>query len=823
MSGLARKGSLLLAGALAAITAFTAPAFATSHATSHATSRGPHAAHPTAPSLTQVSSDPYSDAQAQHATEVEPDTYSYGTTVVSAFQVGRVSGGGASNIGWATSNDGGQTWTHGFMPASTANTSGPYASASDASVAYDAKDGVWMVSWLGITSGSEVDVELSRSTDGGHTWSNPVGISTSTFDDKNWTVCDDHASSPYYGHCYTEYDDANSGDAEHMRTSTDGGVTWGAEMSPADSPSGLGGQPVVQPGGTVVVPFSSGTQSAEDAFTSTDGGASWGASVQIATVAHHTVAGLENDAAAATATRSPHDTLRESSLPSAEIDASGKVYTVWSDCSFRSNCTSNDIIMSTSTDGTTWSTPVRVPIDAATSTVDHFTPGIGVDPSSSGSTARLGLTYYYYPNAACTDTTCQLDAGYVSSADGGATWTAPVQLAGPMTLAWLPNTSQGRMFGDYISTSVLAGGNAVPVIPIAHAPSGSTFDVAMYAPTGGLPVGQASGNTVTVANPGNQSTTAGSAVTLQISGTDSGGAGLTYSATGLPTGLSISASGLISGTPTTAGTASVTVKATDGTGASGQASFTWTINPSGGTESVSVTNPGNQTSTAGTALSLQVSGSDSASKPLSYSATGLPTGLSISASGLISGTPTGAGTSSVTVTASSGTASGSASFTWTVNPSGGGCSSPGQKLGNPGFETGTASPWTATAGVIDNSSSEPAHSGSWKAWLDGYGSAHTDTLSQTVTIPAGCSATLNFYLHIDTAETGTTAYDTLKVQIGSTTLATYSNLNKNTGYSLYSFNLSSYAGQTVTLKFTGTEDASLQTSFVIDDTALNAS
>ncbi|MEY9963514.1 hypothetical protein ABIA33_001547 [Streptacidiphilus sp. MAP12-16] len=332
------------------------------------------------------------------------------------------------------------------------------------------------------------------------------------------------------------------------------------------------------------------------------------------------------------------------------------------------------------------------------------------------------------------------------------------------------------------------------------------------------------GNTVTVTSPGNQNSTVGSAVSLQISGTDSGGASLSYTATGLPAGLSISSGGLISGTPTTAATSSVTVKATDSTGASGSASFSWTVNPTS-TETVSVTNPGNQTGNVGTAASLQIKATDSAGKSLSYTATGLPAGLTISSSGLISGTPTTAATSNVTVTASSGTASGSTSFSWTVAGSGGGgCGSPGQKLGNPGFETGSAAPWSATAGVIDNSSSEPAHSGSWKAWLDGYGSTHTDTLAQTVTIPAGCTATLNFYLHIDTSETTTsTAYDTLKVQIGSTTIATYSNLNHNSGYSLKSFNLSSYAGQTVTLKFTGSEDSSLQTSFVIDDTALNVS
>src|SRR5262249_48897770 len=142
-----------------------------------------------------------------------------------------------------------------------------------------------------------------------------------------------------------------------------------------------------------------------------------------------------------------------------------------------------------------------------------------------------------------------------------------------------------------------------------------------------------------------------------------------------------------------------------------------------------------------------------------------------------------------------------------------------QLLGNPGFETGTAAPWTATAGVINNNSSEPPHSGSWDAWLDGYGNTHTDTLSQSVTLPTGCSTyNLSFSLHTDTAETTTTTkYDTLKVQVlggsGSVlaTLATYSNLNHNTGYAQRSFNLSAYAGQTITLKFTGSEDYIKQT------------
>ncbi|MGJ5749264.1 Zn-dependent metalloprotease [Streptomyces puniciscabiei] len=237
---------------------------------------------------------------------------------------------------------------------------------------------------------------------------------------------------------------------------------------------------------------------------------------------------------------------------------------------------------------------------------------------------------------------------------------------------------------------------------------------------------------------------------------------------------------------------------------------------------VTVTNPGNQTSTVGTAVSLQVQASSTNSGALSYSASGLPAGLSINSStGLITGTPTTAGTYNTTVTVTDSTgATGTATFTWTVNSSGGGGCTSTQLLSNPGFESG-GSGWSATSGVITTDTGEAAHGGSYKAWLDGYGSSHTDTLSQSVTIPAGCKATLTFYLHIDTSETTTsTQYDKLTVTAGSKTLATYSNLNAASGYGQKTFDLSSLAGQTVTLKFNGVEDSSLQTSFVVDDTAL---
>jgi serine protease len=245
-----------------------------------------------------------------------------------------------------------------------------------------------------------------------------------------------------------------------------------------------------------------------------------------------------------------------------------------------------------------------------------------------------------------------------------------------------------------------------------------------------------------------------------------------------------------------------------------------------GGNTVTVTNPGSQTGTVGTAKSLQMSGSDSGGLALTWSATGLPAGLSINASsGLISGTPTTAGSYSSTVTAKDSTnASGSATFSWTIGTSGGGgCSSPGQKLSNPGFESGSTG-WTATSGVI-NTDGAHAHTGSGYAWLDGYGTTHTDTLSHAaVTIPAGCSATLTYYLYINTSETTTaTAYDKLTLSVNGTTVQSFSNLNHGTGYVQRSVNLSAYAGQSVTLKWTGTEDVSLQTSFFVDDTALNVS
>ncbi|MEA2444882.1 MAG: hypothetical protein QOJ12_2174, partial [Thermoleophilales bacterium] len=329
--------------------------------------------------------------------------------------------------------------------------------------------GVWMVSSIPITASLGVpQVIVNRSTNGGVTWTTPVTVATSsTADlDKNWTACDNHPASPFYGHCYTTWDDHAAGNRLYTSTSTNGGLTWGTPKTTANNGTGLGAQPVVQPNGTVIVPAANANETAIIAYRSTDGGNSWSATSTVNSVSSHTVAG----------------SMRTGPLPTAEIGDDGTVFVAWQDCRFRRACRANDIVYRSTTNGTTWSAVTRVPIDATTSGVDHFIPGLAV--TGSGTTTKLGLTYYFFRTAAC-GSSCQLEVGYIQSNNGGSTWSTHTDVAGPFPVSQVPNTTQGRMVGDYISTSWL-NGRSYGSFAVAKAPSGGfAFDQALYVPTGG--------------------------------------------------------------------------------------------------------------------------------------------------------------------------------------------------------------------------------------------------------------------------------------------------------------------------------------------------
>jgi hypothetical protein len=427
--------------------------------------------------LTQIATDPFTNTTSQHKTIVEPDTYSHGSTIVAAAQFGRFFDGGASDIGFATSTNNAAAWTSGTLPGITKHTAvaGPYDRVSDPAVAYDAMHNVWMVSSLALVdtaSGpSGRAVLTSRSINGGLTWQNPVNTAVATRRqdlDKNWIVCDNTPTSPFYGSCYTQFDDFGSFNALKMYFSRDGGLTWTASKVPRVGV--IGGQPLVLPNGNVVVPIDNASETALGYTISTNGGVRFGQAFTITSIS---------------AADDPGN-IRSGPLPSAEISGDGKIYVVWEDCRFRAGCpaagTPNDLVYVTSSNGTTWSAVQRIPIDPVTSTVDHFIPGVGVDRNTSGANIHVGLTYYYYPNTNCTLATCQLSVGYISSANGGSSWSAPTQLAGPMTMSWIPDTSQGRMVGDYISTSFGSDGLAHPAFPVAKAPTAGGSDCATATP-----------------------------------------------------------------------------------------------------------------------------------------------------------------------------------------------------------------------------------------------------------------------------------------------------------------------------------------------------
>jgi hypothetical protein len=404
--------------------------------------------------------DPFSGPFTQHETAVEPDSFAWGRTIVSVFQLGRHVDGGADGIGFATSRDAGRTWRRGLLPG--------LGHASDPVIAYDAAHGVWLAATLGIGAASTTELRVNASRDG-VTWRPPVRIQGREDYDKEWIVCDNSRSSGFRGRCYLAYLSL-AADSLAVRRSTDGGRHWSAPVHlPATADEFVNGAfPVVRPNGDLVVLYTeygtaSGYARRIAASRSIDGGLTFGGPFGVAQLEPMEVWGI----------RAPQ-------FVSAEVDASGTIYAAWHDCTF-GECAANEIAIARSRDGTTWSAPQRVP--AGPPETDHFVPGLAVNPATSGRSAQIAIAYHSLEQG-CSLFICRgVEVWLIRSANGGASWTRPRLLTPePMPIGWLADTGLGRMLADYISTSYV-GGRPVPVFAIASAPVSGSFRQGIFAAT----------------------------------------------------------------------------------------------------------------------------------------------------------------------------------------------------------------------------------------------------------------------------------------------------------------------------------------------------
>jgi hypothetical protein len=376
---------------------------------------------------------------AQHATIVEPDSAAFGTTVVTAFQVGRVRGGGAGTIGWASSRDSGRTWRSGVLPG--------VGHASDPTVAFDQRHGVWLVVTLGITNGP-TSLDVNRSTDA-RTWSRAVPALSAPAGafDKEWIFCDNAATSSRRGTCYLAYTDLRT-ESIALTSSSDGGMTWSAPVTVGPRGDVVDGLPATLPDGTLVVAWLDG--STIFSARSTTGGASFDPPVAVTQIRFAAMPGL-----------------RAPPLPALDVDRRGRLLLAWPDCRFRGGCAANDIVLAISVDGASWSNPARVTSGSAS----YSTPGLGTDSRTNG----IVVSAQVVPAGART-----VGMAMAISRNGD-TWAPTRRIdARAMNLAWLPLAGNARFLGDYLAASWV-GGRPLAIVPIASPPRAGRLDQSLYA------------------------------------------------------------------------------------------------------------------------------------------------------------------------------------------------------------------------------------------------------------------------------------------------------------------------------------------------------
>jgi len=437
----------------------------------------------------QISHDPYTDPAGEHATEVEPLMVAHGNTIVASIQVGRFNAAGADNTGWATSQDGGKSWKHGFLTGLTTQAGGTWPAVSLPTVAYDEKHHSYLIASMPFDSnGDGRGVLVNRSYDG-LKWSAPVVADTSMGTNGHWLACDNSRSSPFYGNCYDAiYDYATGNYLNQIVVSDDGGVTWSSPAAAPDLEAGLVTSVAIQPNGHLLILGRNGgiNGDQEYAIPSVDGGHTLGARTDIATI-YFTYPYMRADP----------------SITSA-VDAHGTIYVVFPDCRFRSNCSdpvyvsgcrytsnnsacpTNDLVMTKSEDGLVWSPLQRIPIDPVSSTGDHLIAGLAALTERDwwgNEHVRLALTYYVLPNGrTCVDATCEISAGFISSGDGGKSWHPADKVAGPMKETWLAPTIAGEMVANY-NSAVFVEGKPHGAFALACPPNRKTgqYDEAIYA------------------------------------------------------------------------------------------------------------------------------------------------------------------------------------------------------------------------------------------------------------------------------------------------------------------------------------------------------